>query len=417
MKLSEISAIAVALILGMCAASAQNGTNTPYSRFGYGMLRDNVTSTQQSMGGVGLAMHSGRQINVMNPASYARIDSLTFLFDMGIDISNQWRSDVDAKGVTRTEKHTGGGLNYITMQWPLGKRMGMSVGLLPYSAVGYAFGSSIDNGYTNRQGSGSINELYVGVAGRIIGNLTLGVNVAYMFGSTVNDLYAITSSGNTSLYENELTVRDWHANAGIQYTQYFGQDAFTLGLTFAPHKNFHGKIREYHYDVDADADENGAAEANEVIKTGHNYASAASYGAGLGWWHGQRIYVEADFTYQPWSRAKFNGVAGSFADRYKVNLGAQFTPALRGSYGRRIQYRVGAFFNRDYIVVSGNNVRQFGATCGVGLPVPGFKSTVNIGLEYLHRQAYPSALVKENYLNITIGVNFNEMWFRKSRIY
>ena len=73
-----LAIIAMALPL---AAPAQNGTITPYSRFGYGMLRDNATSAQQSMGGVGYAMNSGRQINVMNPASYARIDSLTFLFD------------------------------------------------------------------------------------------------------------------------------------------------------------------------------------------------------------------------------------------------------------------------------------------------------------------------------------------------
>ena len=35
----------------------------------------------------------------------------------------------------------------------------------------------------------------------------------------------------------------------------------------------------------------------------------------------------------------------------------------------------------------------------------------------MHRQAHPNPLVKENYLNITIGVNFNEMWFRQSKIY
>ncbi|MDE7468509.1 MAG: hypothetical protein K2M61_09175 [Muribaculaceae bacterium] len=417
MKITKLTAILAALLMGIGAASAQNGTNTPYSRFGYGMLRDNVTSTQQAMGGVGLAMHSGRQINVMNPASYARIDSLTFLFDMGVDITNQWSSDLDAQGVRRSEKHTGGGLNYVTMQWPLGKRMGMSVGLLPFSAVGYAFGSDIDNGYTNRQGSGSINELYVGVAGRIIGNLTLGVNVAYMFGSTINDVYAITNQGNTSLYENELSVRDWYATAGVQYTHTFGRESLTLGLTFAPHKHFHGHIREYHYDITNQTDDDSAIEANEELPTGSNYGTAASYGIGLGWQHGQRLYVEGDFTYQPWNNVKFNGERGAFANRYKVNVGAQFTPALRGGYGRRIQYRVGAFYNRDYIVVAGNNVRQFGATCGVGLPVPGFKSTVNIGLEYLRREAYPASLVKENYFNITLGINFNEMWFRKSRIY
>lgn len=417
MKIFRLLALVALLSAGFSEATAQNGTNTPYSRYGYGMLRDNVTSTQQAMGGVGLAMNSGRQINVMNPASYARIDSLTFLFDMGINVSNQWTSDIDATGTRRSEKHTGGGLDYITMQWPLGKRMGMSVGLLPYSAVGYAFGTSIDNGYTNRQGSGSLDKLYVGVAGRIIGNLTVGVNVAYLFGSTINDVYAIATSGQTSLYENELTVKDWDLNAGLQYTHLFGKEALTLGLTFEPAKYLHGKIREYHYNIDSSTDTDAAVEANEVVRTHKNFGTAASYGAGLGWHHGQQIYVEADFTWQPWSKTKFNGTEGAFDDRYKLNIGAQYSPAQRGSYARRMQYRLGAFYNRDYILVADNHVRQFGVTCGVGLPVPGFKSTVNLGFEYRRREAYPASLVKENYFNITIGVNFNEMWFRKSRIY
>ena len=68
------------------AATAQNVT-TPYSMYGYGILGDRATSMQRQMGGVGYAMNSGRQINVMNPASYAAIDSLTFLFDLGADMS------------------------------------------------------------------------------------------------------------------------------------------------------------------------------------------------------------------------------------------------------------------------------------------------------------------------------------------
>ncbi len=49
--------------------------------------------------------------------------------------------------------------------------------------------------------------------------------------------------------------------------------------------------------------------------------------------------------------------------------------------------------------------------------MPGFKTIVNLGLEWRHRQGSPDALIKENYLNITLGVNFNQMWFRPNKIY
>ena len=69
MKISRL--ICVLLTLAACAAgvSAQNGTMTPYSRYGLGILSDNASAAQRQMGGTGYAMHSGRTINVMNPAS------------------------------------------------------------------------------------------------------------------------------------------------------------------------------------------------------------------------------------------------------------------------------------------------------------------------------------------------------------
>ncbi len=414
----KIRKLLAALILAVTAATpalnAQNGTLTPYSRFGYGMLRDNATSAQQSMGGIGYGMSSGRQINVMNPASYARIDSLTFLFDMGVDLSNMWSSEIDPDGKKLSEHQVGGGLNYVTMQFPLGKRMGMSVGVLPYSAVGYSFGNAIDNGYTNRSGSGSLNKLYVGIAGRIVGGLNVGVNIAYMFGSTINDTYAATTAGSTSLYEDELTVKDWHLDAGLQYTQHFGLNSLTLGAVFSPGKKLHGHVRAYAYDVDADGDD---AKEHSYSKTGDSYGLAATYGLGINYMRDYRLMLEADFTWQPWSDVKYRGVKGDLADRYKVSLGGYYQPALRGSYIKRIKYRAGLFYDRDYIVVRGNNVREYGASVGFGFPVPGFKTVVNLGVGWKHRQAHPTALIKEDYLNITLGINFNEMWFRKSRIY
>ena len=97
MKIHDFSArlavSALLLIFAVTGTVAQNGTMTPYSRYGYGILRDRSTSTQRSMGGVGYAMQSGRQINAMNPASYAAIDSLTFLFDLGLDLTCLWQTE------------------------------------------------------------------------------------------------------------------------------------------------------------------------------------------------------------------------------------------------------------------------------------------------------------------------------------
>ncbi len=118
MKISRLTAAFAIILTSILSLEAQNGTMTPYSSYGLGVLRDGATSAQRTMGGVGYAMRSGRQINAMNPASYAAIDTLTFLFDMGIDLTSLKQSEV-VDGKTLKDSNFGGGLDYVTMQFPI----------------------------------------------------------------------------------------------------------------------------------------------------------------------------------------------------------------------------------------------------------------------------------------------------------
>lgn len=417
MKLNKFF-VTLAITFGaIFSVVAQNTAMSPYSRYGYGMLGDNATSAQRAMGSTGYAMNSGRQINVMNPASYAAIDSTTFLFDMGVDFTALWSKEGDTR-----EHNFGGGLDYVTMQVPIGKRMGASIGILPFGSVGYSFGNSITNGSVSRSGSGSINQLYVGLAGRIFKGFSVGANVAYLFGSTTNDLYATTSTGSTSLFERSMTVRDWRMEFGVQYSFNINpENAFTVGVVYSPRKNLHGEAYGIYYDATSSSSVTMDTVNVNDYKMNGRYSLPETWGAGINWQWNKKLSAELDFTYQPWSKAKYGTIENfedtKFADRYRMGLGLQYQPAARGSYAQRIHYRFGTYFNRDYITVLGNNVRDLGVTLGVGLPVPSMKTVVNLGLEYRHRQATPNALIKEDYLNITIGLNFNEMWFVKNKLY
>ena len=416
MKIAKII-VAFALLTITAAASAQNGVMTPYSSFGYGILSDHATSSQRAMGGVGYAMNSGRQINVMNPASYAAIDTLTFLFDMGIDVTVLNQSETIDE-TTRRETNFGGGLDYVTMQFPLGRYMGASVGVVPYSSVGYSFGSEIANGVDSRQGSGSISELYVGVAGRPFKGFSIGANVSYLFGTILNDTYAIADAGYSTLYQKQLEVRDYHLNFGAQYSFDFrGNDRLSLGLTYSPEKTLLGNARMIYYDTQSDS----KPQETDAHKLRHNYSLPETWGAGICYTFDRKLMLEFDYTYQPWSKAKFRGfdgenVEGRFADRTKYALGMQFTPNQRGRYMSRVQYRAGLYYNNDYLMIRDNRLREYGVTAGFGFPVPVFKTIVSLGFEWKRRQAHPNPLIKENYFNITLGINFNEMWFDQRKI-
>ncbi|MDE6484471.1 MAG: hypothetical protein K2L14_03655 [Duncaniella sp.] len=409
MKIFKLALVA-AFIAVLFPAKAQ--INSPYSMFGYGQLRENATTAQRQMGGVGYAMHSGRQVNVMNPASYASTDSLTFLFDMGLDFTFINQKDVDG-----TRNDYGGGLDYITMAFPVTRWLGMSVGLVPYSSVGYAFGNEIKNGSSSHQGNGGFNQLYIGAGATPFKNFRIGFNFAYMFGNVYNDVYATTQLGSTSLFEQVMEVQDFHFEAGVQYTIPFNRDnSLTLGFTYSPEKSLLGNTYVQKYDTSADQE---TTRQDEHDLKG-NYSLPSSYGAGIAWNYKNSVSVEADFTYQNWADAKFKGFDSftrtKFDNRYRMALGASYTPDPRGSFFKRTAYRLGGYYNRDYIMVNDNHVRDFGVSCGFGFPAISSKTIINLGFEYMRRRAYPQALLTENYYNITLGITFNQLWFFQSKI-
>ncbi len=414
----------LSLLTALCAilpATAQN-TSSPYSMYGYGLLRDGATATQRQMGGIGYAMRGTRQINAMNPASYASIDSLTFLWDIGADLSFNHREET-VNGTVNKANGQGGGLDYLQMQFPIGRHFGASLGLIPYSSVGYTFGDEVVHGNLSNQGSGGITQAYAGFSGHWKG-LSVGVNVSYDFGNIINDIYAYAGS-NQTLFEHVMQVRDWNVTAGLQYS--FIPARFhrvTIGATYSPKKSLHGNTWVNYWDITADT------KADTVSHTSMSgkYYRPTSFGFGINWQRDKasHIMVEADFGMQQWSKAPFSALydakgetvlaAQQFNDRLRFALGGEYTHRVRGNYLQRITWRLGGHYTRDYLCINGNNVKDYGISCGVGLPTIEGKTLVNVGFEWLHRQAAPHSLISENYFNITLGLNFNELWFWQRKI-
>lgn len=424
--MNRIKLLLLTVVAAIAGANAQNAT-TPYSMYGYGVLGDRATSMQRQMGSVGYAMSSGRQINAMNPASYAAIDSLTFLFDIGADVTILNQKEGSVK-----ERTTGGGLDYVTMQFPFSKHFGGSIGLVPVSSVGYAFGKDVSHGALQNQGSGGINQAYLGLAASYFG-VSLGFNVSYNFGNIVNDFYTTPSTAGQTLTEHVLQVRDWDIVIGAQYSYRFSRtDKATIGATFSPKKSMHGKtwVTAQSWDPSALGSQPNTIDTVATGKIGGNYDSPMTIGAGISYSHDRnsRWMVEADVTFQQWSKAKFSPLyedgnpknmvfqGMNFNNRTRYAVGGEYVPKVRGNYLQTIAYRLGAYYANDYINVQGNKIKEYGVTCGFGFNTPADKSMVNLGFEWKRRKGSPNSLITENYFNITLGINFNEVWFYKSKI-
>ncbi|MBQ2163706.1 MAG: hypothetical protein II445_04280 [Muribaculaceae bacterium] len=411
MKSIKLIVSAMLLTLVGTTASAQTITS-PYSRLGMGILGDNATGIQRSMGGVGIAMQNGRQINVMNPASYSQVDSLTFLWDIGLDLTNSWSTEGSKHGY-----NLGGGLDYITMEFRLAKNLGAAIGVVPFSSVGYTFGGEIENGLDSRTGSGGLSELFAGVGYQPFKGLSIGANFSYLFGSTTN-ITAVSSTSNTQ-FSRYLNVKDWNMKVGLQYAFMPSRKSkVVIGATYSPKKAMHGDAWGTIADIDLDK----KADTVGYMKLKGNYELPATYGVGVSYTYDNRLNIEADYIYQQWSKAKYTPIDyfedpnTKWNDRWKVSAGVSYTPDHRSSYLKRMTYRMGGFYNNDYMNVNGNKVRDYGVGIGFSFPALNTKTIVNLGVEWKHRYTVPVNLIKEDYLNITLSVNFNEMWFWKNKI-
>ena len=90
MKKYLLLLFAAASVLG--ASAQETGVSSPYSRYGVGVLSDPSLGFNKGMAGTGIALSDSRRLNFANPASYARFDSLSFMFDVGVTLQAEHRS-------------------------------------------------------------------------------------------------------------------------------------------------------------------------------------------------------------------------------------------------------------------------------------------------------------------------------------
>lgn len=422
-------------VLGCLALSlgAQH-TTSPYSRYGYGILKDQSVGASRSMGGISYGMRRSQNVNPGNPASYSRVDSLTFIFDMGVDYSNGKLSQGG-----NSQRDNNGGLSYLTMQLPLAKNVGMSFGLLPVTSVGYSFGEASTDGLTYSKqfnGSGGFSQAYLGLSYEFVKGLSIGANADFIFGSLKNDrIVPSLGSGSADVIYNyrKLTISTFKFDLGMQYqTPVSKNNVLTVGAVFTPAINATSKYTSTTLYGRNTTSGLSLTAADTVSLSGVNTGLPLTAGVGFTLSHKRNLLFGADVTFQRWEKVKYSSAMmddmdsfDRFNNRWKFSGGLEYVidPTDR-SFAKRIRFRGGANYSNSYINVKDNagNVagyKEYGATFGIGLPIrdsyTGRTSFINLGFEYLYVKPELSTLIKEQYFGITLNVNINDLWFMKNK--
>ena len=407
-----ICALLLTIFAGV--AVAQNNTNSPYTRYGYGDLADPSFGNSKAMGGIAYGLRDGSQINPLNPASYTAIDSLTFLFEGGFSLQN---ANMSLNGTKLNAKNSS--FDYLAMQFRLQKWMGMSIGVLPYSNVGYSLYQSTAGNETQPDntkaftGDGGLHQVYVGLAVKPFKNLSIGANVSYFWGETSRTAAIYYPSSSDAYSFSELThmaVHDYKVDFGAQYTQDFGKKhSVTLGVVFSPEQNLSNDtyIR--------------TTSSNVVTKdTTVTAGLPNSFGFGMTYNYDKRLTVGFDYSLQKWGDVSYMNRSNTFCDRTRISVGAEYLPGLLGkTYFSHIKYRLGGYYTTPYYKLEASNERasrEYGVTAGFGLPVPRSRSIISVTAQFVRVEGLVPAAVSENIVRLSIGLTFNERWFFKRRV-
>ena len=391
--------------------SAQNLTSSPYSRYAYGDLNENVPTAYRAMGGVGFGMRSNRAINPSQPASYTACDTLTFMMDIAASAS--WSRYQDVTGM---RNKANGNLEYITLQFPLWKRwIAMSVGLLPYSSVGYSISlsdSTAGGAYhytTAYDGSGNISEVYGGLSFNICNWFALGANFYYMWGNLYRmRTLTFTESGlNPTAQAEILSVGSIRLRYGAQFFHTWGDHTVNVGAIFENKM----KLRSEYILVETQTED-----SIPIYVDGWQLPMVWGVGASYTW--ANRLTVGFDFERQCMGSALYNGLPGNdplngLQDRNRIALGVEYRHNPQGrKYVDRMVWRAGLNVQDEYLTTIG--AKRITAGIGIGFPVYGLGTLVNTTVEYTHRGSKTG--LEENSLRFTVGISVAENWFFKRKL-
>lgn len=393
------------------AAIAQEGSSSPYSFYGIGDIKFKGTADNRAMGGLTMLSDS-IHINFQNPASYSELKLTSLTVGASYLTTNQKTNDSQAKPRRTT-------MDYLAVGLPIGKA-GIGFGLLPYSSVGYKIQDyNATTSETKKfSGTGGMNKVFTGIGYAITSKFSIGADINYNFGkiSTSNIILLDIENGSKETLTSSLTGVNF--NFGLNYKAKFGKKSmFTSMLTYTPESklNLSNELSTATIRNTASGNEYVVDELDKTT-TSRTIKLPATLAVGLGFGELKKWMIGGEITYKNssvMSNRTETITKGVFEDAVKYTLGGYFIPNYNSysSYFSKVVYRGGLRFENTGLIMNNKPIQDFAVTAGIGLPISGTFSNINIGLEIGKRGTKSAGLIEENYANISIGFSFNDKWF------
>jgi len=403
---------------------AQTNNISPYSFFGIGEQTAQKTVEEISMGEIGSAFSSPYQLSFSNPASLASL-RLTVYTLAG---ENKALKINDG---TNSESASTASLSYMALGVPLGTKAGFSFGLQPNTTVGYSllqeFRDDEDKliALNKFQGEGGTNRVFLGFGYKLLENLNVGLETAYVFGSNENTLLNRRDQVSlATLHKTNSTISGVTLKGGFQYnTKINSKLNLKIGGVLNLENELSNDGEEYLFSVINTSDDFISPRdtiVNNTFKNKIKNPLITTISTGVG--QTNKWYAGIEYSFQ--NALEFtddvldqNSVV-SYNKSNRLSVGGFYIPKYNSisSYFSRVKYRAGIKFKNTGLTVNNTDVNEFGMSFGVGLPMGKQLSNINLGFEFGKRGELNSGIIKENYINFRLGFTLNDKWFNKRKL-
>ena len=434
-RLSKILTVFLAMIVAGSSLHAQDGAYTgftPYSIFGIGDLFTQGSAYNKSMGGVGIATRNRRYINYLNPASVTARDSLSFMLDMSVAQNNRYFAQGDMTSGSNTFN-----INSITISFPIAyPHAAMLVGIAPFSSTGYRYSYVLDdpavigntgNAVYYSAGNGGTYQMFASAGVTFWKRLSLGVEGRMLFGNIAKEnVFSFSKSAYSNINSgNNLVLRGNSVKVGLQYEQPLGSGTtLGVGATYSTTTKLRGTSEAYRVSVGSSQSDTLRFSRDTLGLTMGNVYVPSEIGVGISINHSDNWRAEINYTRSDWTSSGMD-VAKGFAVKGSSSFDTRVSQTLRAGfeivpnrndiryYYKRCAYRVGAYYENSSFAVDGNQVKDMGLTFGASLPVFRLYNSVSFAVALGQRASTAGNMIRERYVNFTLGFSFHDMWFRK----
>jgi len=409
------SLVAVFCIVFSITASAQLGTSSPYSRLGLGDLQGNVFPEYNALGGGVTALSNSNSVNPSNPASYTSFKANSFLFSTGGLHQTTRIQNTTEKQITNNSA-----FSHLTIAFPISRKLGASIGMLPYSNIGYTLNARDDEENTDMtySGDGGISKVYFGGAYEPFKGFSVGVNASYLFGGLnrrkklnyVDDSY-LDARSNSS-----INLKGYYYELGLMYKKELANEKdLTFGLTANNNSSIRAKRTNIVETISG---------ANEIIKdtalssVEWGYINLPQYiSAGISYRDGKKWLLIADYSMQNWADYALLGESDGLSNSMRLSGGMQYTPEFNSvtKYYKRMQYRLGAAYSNTPLMLNDTQLKEMSVSFGFGIPVRKSRTKYDVSLTLGQRGTTDNNLLKEQFIKFGLSVSYDGIWFVKRK--